>query len=32
MELVRTDQVSFEVARAAANRPSDFDLKMNMFS
>jgi len=32
MELVQTDQVAFEVARAAANRPSDFDLKMNMFS
>ncbi len=32
MELVRTDQVDFQVAKAAASNPSDFDLKMNMFS
>jgi twitching motility protein PilT len=31
MDLVRDDQVEFEVARANANSPSDFDLKMNMF-
>ena len=31
MELVRTDQVDFSVAMAAANNPADFDLKMNMF-
>jgi twitching motility protein PilT len=31
MELVKSDEVSFEVAKAAANNPSDFDLKMNMF-
>ncbi len=31
MELVRTDQVDFQVAKAAASNPSDFDLKMNMF-
>jgi len=30
-ELVRSDQVAFEVAKAAANNPADFDLKMNMF-
>ena len=29
MELVNTDQVDFEVAKAAANNPTDFDLKMN---
>jgi twitching motility protein PilT len=29
--LVHSDQVSFEVAKAAANNPADFDLKMNMF-
>jgi twitching motility protein PilT len=28
MELVRTEQVSFELARAAANNPSDFELRM----
>lgn len=32
MELVQTDVVSFEVAKAAANNPADFDLKMNMFN
>ena len=31
MELVRTDQVDFSVAMAAANNPADFDLKMNIF-
>jgi twitching motility protein PilT len=31
MELVQKDVVSFEVAKAAANNPADFDLKMNMF-
>ena len=31
MELVQSKQVEFTVAKAAANNPSDFDLKMNMF-
>ncbi len=31
MDLVRSDQVEFEVATATANNPSDFDLKMNIF-
>jgi twitching motility protein PilT len=31
MELVESDLVAFDVAKAAANNPSDFDLKMNMF-
>ena len=31
MEMVKGDEVAFEVAKAAANNPSDFDLKMNMF-
>ncbi len=31
MDLVRTEQVTFEVAKAAANNPADFDLKMNTF-
>ena len=31
MELVKSSQVEFEVAKSAANNPSDFDLKMNMF-
>jgi len=31
MALVESDAVSFEVAKAAANNPADFDLKMNMF-
>jgi len=30
MELVQTKQVDFELAKAAANNPADFDLKMNM--
>ena len=30
-ELVRTGAVAFDVAKAAANNPADFDLKMNMF-
>jgi twitching motility protein PilT len=30
-ELVRAGAVAFEVAKAAANNPADFDLKMNMF-
>lgn len=31
MELVKSKEVAFEVAKAAANNPADFDLKMNMF-
>ena len=31
MELVRSDTVTFEVAKANANNPTDFDLKMNTF-
>ena len=31
MDLVRSDQVDFEVAKANANNPADFDLKMNVF-
>jgi twitching motility protein PilT len=31
MDLVNTGIVEFEVAKAAANNPADFDLKMNMF-
>jgi twitching motility protein PilT len=31
MELVRANIVEFEIAKAAANNPGDFDLKMNMF-
>jgi twitching motility protein PilT len=31
MDLVRTEEVDFEVARANANSPTDFDLKMNVF-
>jgi len=31
MELVTSKEVAFEVAKAAANNPADFDLKMNMF-
>ena len=31
MDLVRSDKVTFEVAKAAANNPTDFDLKMNTF-
>jgi twitching motility protein PilT len=30
-DLVRNNVVQFEVAKAAANNPADFDLKMNMF-
>jgi hypothetical protein len=30
MELVKSATVAFEVAKAAANNPADFDLKMNM--
>ncbi len=30
MELVNTKQITFEVGKAAANSPSDFDLKMNI--
>ncbi|MDZ7780647.1 MAG: PilT/PilU family type 4a pilus ATPase [Gemmatimonadota bacterium] len=30
MELVSSGEVDFEVAKAAANNPADFDLKMNM--
>ncbi len=31
MDLVREDLVEFEVAKANANNPSDFDLKLNVF-
>ena len=31
MELVRSGQIDFRVAMAAANNPTDFDLKMNTF-
>ena len=31
MELVKSNAVDFDVAKAAANNPADFDLKMNMF-
>jgi len=31
MDLVRGGSVTFEVAKAAANNPTDFDLKMNTF-
>ena len=31
MDLVKSELVDFEVAKAAANNPADFDLKMNMF-
>ena len=31
MDLVRSNQVEFEIAKANANNPTDFDLKMNMF-
>jgi twitching motility protein PilT len=31
MDLVKDDQVTFEIAKAAATHPGDFDLKMNMF-
>jgi len=31
MDLVRSEQVEFEVAKANANNPTDFDLKMNIF-
>jgi twitching motility protein PilT len=31
MELVRSGLVDFRVAKAAANNPTDFDLRMNMF-
>jgi twitching motility protein PilT len=32
MDLVDDDVVDFEVAKAAANNPADFDLKMRMFN
>ena len=32
MELVDSGMVDFEIAKAAANSPSDFDLKMNLLS
>ena len=32
MELVQEDLVDFQVAMAAANNPTDFDLKMNTFA
>jgi twitching motility protein PilT len=31
-DLVRSDVVTFEVAKAAASNPSDFELQMKMFS
>jgi len=31
MHLVKTDRIDFRVAMAAANNPTDFDLKMNTF-
>ncbi len=31
MDLVKANTVDFQVAQAAANNPTDFDLKMNMF-
>ena len=31
MDLVKANTVEFQVAQAAANNPTDFDLKMNMF-
>lgn len=31
MELVTSETVAFEIAKAAANNPADFDLKLNMF-
>jgi twitching motility protein PilT len=31
MDLVRSEDVEFEVAKANANNPTDFDLKMNVF-
>ncbi len=31
MDLVRNNEISFEMAMAAANNPNDFDLKMNVF-
>jgi twitching motility protein PilT len=31
MEMVTANLVDFDVAKAAANNPADFDLKMNMF-
>ncbi len=31
-DLVRNDEVTFEVAKAAASNPSDFELQMKMFS
>ncbi len=32
MDLVKSGEVTFEVAKAAATNPADFDLKMNMFN
>jgi twitching motility protein PilT len=32
MELVQNDQVEYEVAKAAATNPGDFELKMNMLA
>ncbi|GMV06991.1 MAG: twitching motility protein PilT [Gemmatimonadota bacterium] len=32
MDLVKNDVVEFQLAKAAANNPADFDLKMNMFN
>jgi twitching motility protein PilT len=32
MDLVREDVVDFKLAKAAANNPADFDLKMNLIS
>jgi twitching motility protein PilT len=32
MELVKSDEVDFQVAKATATNPNDFDLKMNLLS
>lgn len=32
MDLVNTGQVTFETAKGASSNPSDFELKMTMFS
>ncbi|MCJ7629939.1 MAG: hypothetical protein MUO50_16300, partial [Longimicrobiales bacterium] len=31
LDMVRANEVEFSVAKANANNPSDFDLKVNMF-
>jgi hypothetical protein len=32
MDLVNAGEVDFDLAKAAATNPADFDLKMNMFN